>query len=192
MTQVDQEGTWSARSQARLSNGTPQASNAAVNSGVPIPEIHARARRDPSADSGPPAPLTRPVGCAASPARCTRRRSSSTTNNTYSRLSPTVSTAKNHTPACRRPACAEMPSNWDRWGAAPGRAGADAGSAAPRRPMHRCRACGTPHDPQVSPPRVLTGHPQHQIDDLRINAPLVPSGGRIGPAASHQLPMPPH
>jgi transposase len=34
------------------------------------------------------------VGCAVTPARCTRRRSSSTMNSTYSRVNPTVSTVR--------------------------------------------------------------------------------------------------
>jgi hypothetical protein len=35
-----------------------------------------------------------PLGCAVIPARCTRRRSTSTKNNTYSRVKPIVSTVK--------------------------------------------------------------------------------------------------
>jgi hypothetical protein len=88
-----------------------------------------------------------PVGCVVTPGRCTRRRSSSTTNNTYNRVSPTVSTVRSHTRAGQRPARAGTPSNSGRYAVVRARGGDGAGSAAPKQRTPGCRACGTPHDP---------------------------------------------
>jgi hypothetical protein len=46
------------------------------------------------------------------------------------------------------------------------RGGGGAESGVSRTPTPARRACGIPHDSQVSPPRVLLRHPHHQVDDL--------------------------
>jgi hypothetical protein len=54
---------------------------------------------------------------------------------------------------------------------------------------HSCLRWTSAAHPQVSPSRILPGHPHHQIDNRRVQAAATP-GGRIGPPAGHQLPMP--
>jgi hypothetical protein len=59
-------------------------------------------------------------GWAVTPVRCTRRRSSSITKNTYSRVSRWSLPSRSHTPVPRPP-------GWDRRGVVPGRGDAGAG-----------------------------------------------------------------
>src|SRR5439155_13764673 len=79
----------------------PAAANTASNAAVNLLSRSRIRNRNPSTRSS--RSITRfraawathwPVGCAVIPARWTRRPCSSTTNSTYSRLSPTVSTVK--------------------------------------------------------------------------------------------------
>jgi hypothetical protein len=79
------------------------------------------------------------------------------------------------------------------WAAAPR---CRAKPTATQDPPHRRRRhphtelAALPHDPYVSPARILPRHPHHQLDDIVIQSAPAPSRGRIRPATSHQFAMP--
>jgi len=123
--------------------------------------------------------------------RCTARRWTSTTNSTYSRVSPMVSTVKKSVAAGRWPGRVGLrPAR-----PAPPRCGSD--PVATQDPSYRGRrhphaqVAALPNDPQVTPARVLPRQPDHEGDDLLIQITPFTTSARVGPPAGDQLPVPP-
>ena len=152
------------------------------------PVCLAKIRAVVSLQPGPPEPPTRLGGDRA---RCTRRRSSSTTNSTYSRVRPTVSTVRkshaNMPLACARRNAAQL---------GPPRRGA--GPSRWRRRIRRTDVADTRmpslrHSPtiRISPQRgVLARHPHHQIHHLVSQAASGAPDRRIRPTPGHELAVP--
>src|SRR5215211_2252664 len=132
-----------------------------------------------------------PVGCAVTPARCTRRLASSITNSTYMRWKKTVSTVKKS--QARIPAACWRRNDRQLVGVRLG-----AGSRSWARSTLRIELADTrtprrnssPWDALVAPPWILAGEPDDDPLHLAGDRRSAGGGSRVGPAPADHTPVP--